>query len=116
MWGNLIFLNLFSFKKFPSFVVLFFVLLPNPSIAEKLLTKTEILKKSNECLNDLQYKVCVNLFLEMEKIQLVESDQNRFKCQGSILGLQTELIEAYFFKNLKKNKKGIMIPYVIKNC
>ena len=52
----------------------------------------------------------------MEKIQVVEYEQNRYKCQASILGLQTELIEAYYFKRLKKNKKGIMINYVIKNC
>ena len=52
----------------------------------------------------------------MEKIQLVESEQNRYKCQSSIIGLQTELIEAYYFRNFKKNKEGIMIPYVIKNC
>ena len=53
----------------------------------------------------------------MEKIQLVASDQNRYKCQASILGLQTELIEFYYFKKkLKNNKKAIMISYVIKNC
>ena len=52
----------------------------------------------------------------MEKKQLVESKYERYKCQGSILGLQTELIESYYFKKVKKNKKGIMIPYVIKNC
>ena len=52
----------------------------------------------------------------MEKMQLVEFEQNRYKCQVSILGLQTELIETYYFKKLKKNKKGIMIPYVNKNC
>ena len=102
--------------KFISFSPLLFFLLSNPIFAEQLLTKSEILKKSNECFKDFQYKVCNNLFLEMEKIQLVESEQNRYKCQGSILGLQTELIETYYFKKLKKNKKGIMIPYVNKNC
>ena len=51
----------------------------------------------------------------MEKIQLVESEQERYKCQSSILGLQTELIEAYYFKKVKKTNV-IMIPYVIKNC
>ena len=45
-------------------------------------------------------QVCKNLFLEMEKIQLVEFEQNRYKCQSSILGLQTELIEAYYFKKI----------------
>ena len=102
--------------KFISFSALFFVLLSNPIFAEHLLTKSEILRKSNECFEDFQYKVCKRLFLEMEKIQLVEYEQNRYKCQASILGLQTELIETYYFKKLEKNKKGIMIPYVNKNC
>ena len=52
----------------------------------------------------------------MEKIQSVESEQNRYKCQSSILGLQTEIVEAYSFKKVKKRKGLIMIPYVIKNC
>ncbi len=104
------------YKKFISFFPILFVLFSNPIFAEQLLTKSEILRKSNECFKDSQYKVCKNLFLEMEKIQLVEYEQNRYKCQTSILGLQTELIEVYYFKKLKNNKKAIMIPYVIKNC
>ena len=105
------------YKKFISFFPLVFVLLSNPIFSEELLTKSEILRKTNECFQNFQYKVCNNLFLEMEKIQLVASDQNRYKCQASILGLQTELIEFYYFKKkLKNNKKAIMIPYVIKNC
>ena len=93
-----------------------FVLFLNPIFAEELLTKSEILRKANECFKNLQYKVCSNLFLEIEKIQLVESEQKKYRCQASILGLQTELIEAYYFKKLNKNKNGMMIPYVIKNC
>jgi len=107
-------LTLFSYKKLMIYSPLLFVLLSNPIVAEQLITKSEILRKSNECFKDFQYKVCSKLFLEMEKIQLVESEQDRYKCQTSILGLQTELIEAYYFRNFKK--KGIMIPYVIKNC
>ena len=116
MLDDLNFLTFFNFKKFINFSPLFFVLLIKPIFAEQLLTKSEITRKSNECFKDLQYKVCNNLVLEMERIQLVESEQNRYKCQASILGLQTELIEAYYFKNLKKNQNSIMIPYVIKNC
>ena len=107
---------LFNYKKFIRFSPLFFVLFLKPIFAEQLLNKSEILRKSNECLNHLQYQICNDLFLEMESIQIVESEQNRYKCQASILGLQTELIEAYNFKNLKKNQNLIMIPYVIKNC
>ena len=109
-------MTLFSYKKFISFSPLLFFLFSNPIIAEQLLTKSEILKKSNECFKDFQSKVCIKLFLEMEKIQLVESEKNRYKCQGSILGLQTELIESYYFRNLKNKQNKIMIPYVIKNC
>ena len=109
-------MTIFSYKKLISFSIPWFVLFPNPIVAEQLLTKSEISRKVNECFKDLQYKVCSNLFLEIEKLQLVESEQKRYRCQASILGLQTELIEAYYFKKLKKNKKEIMIPYVIKNC
>ena len=108
--------TIFSYKKFINFSIPLFVLFLNPIFAKQLLTKSEILRKSNQCFNELQYKVCSNLILEIEKFQLVESEQNRYKCQSSILGLQTELIEAYYFKKLKKNKNGIMLPYVIKNC
>ena len=109
-------LNLFNYKKL-ILSLFFFVLVLNPILAEHLFSKSEILRKSNECFNDFKYKkVCKNFFLELEKIQVVESEQNRYKCQASILGLQTELIEAYYFKKLKKNKNGIMLPYVIKNC
>ena len=116
MWEGFNFLTFFNYKKFITFSSFFFVLLIKPIVAEQLLTKSEIPRKSNECFKDFQYKVCNNLFLEMERIQLVESEQNRYKCQASILGLQTELIEAYYFRNLKKNQSSIMLPYVIKNC
>ena len=109
-------MTLFSYKKYIRLTTLFLVLLSTPIFAEQLLSKSEILRKSNECFKDLQYKMCSKLFLEMEKIQLVKSEQNKYKCQASILGLQTELIEAYYFKNLKKNNNGIMPPYVIKYC
>lgn len=109
-------MTLFSYRKFISFSLPLFVLFLNPIVAEQLLTKSEILRKANECFKDLQYKVCSNLFLEIEKIQLVESGQKRYKCQASILGLQTELIEAYYFRKFKKNKNGMMLQYVIKNC
>ncbi len=109
-------MNLFSYKKFISVSSLFIVLFSNPIVAEQLLTKSEVLKKSTQCFKNFQYKVCSNLLLEMEKIQLFESEKDRYKCQASILGLQTELIESYYFKKSRKKQNGIMIPYVINNC
>ena len=109
-------LTLFNYKKFICLPPLLLVLFLKPIVAEQLLSNSEILRKSNECFKDFQYKICNNLFLDIEKIQLIESERNRYKCQSSILGLQTELIEAYYFKNLEKYQNSIMIPYVIKNC
>ncbi len=102
--------------KFIIFLCLHFVLLPNPGISGSILTKTELLKKSNECLKGAQRKDCKTLILHMEEMQIVEFERNRFKCQASILGLQTELLEVYFFKKVPKRLNGISIPYVIKNC
>ena len=85
-------------------------------MAETLPTKSKILKQSSECFKDSQNQVCKELVSEIEKLQLVVFDQSRFKCQSSLLGLQSEIIEAYFFKNFLKKRTSFMIPYVIKNC
>ena len=102
--------------KFIILLCLNFVLLPNPGISETILTKTELLNRTNECLRESQKKRCKKLILHMEKMQIVEFERNRFKCQSSILGLQTELIEGYFLTTVPKSRNSISIPYVIKNC
>ena len=93
-----------------------FLLLSNWAIAETIPTKSNILKKSRNCIKESQTKACKELVSEIEKLQLVEFDQNRFKCQSSLLGLQSQIIEVYFLKNLSNEKISFMIPYVIKNC
>ena len=101
--------------KFLIFLHLIFLLFEQ-SFAENISTKTEILKKSKYCFNDPQKQICKDLILEMERTQVFEFEQNRFTCQSSILGLQTQLIEAYFFDKRSKKRNGKMFPYVIKNC
>ena len=93
-----------------------FLLISNPVLAEIIPTKSYILKQSSVCFKDSQTQVCEELVSELEKFQLVVFDQNRFKCQSSLLGLQSEIIEAYYLKNFLKNRVSFMIPYVIKNC
>jgi hypothetical protein len=85
-------------------------------LAETLPTNSKILRQSSECFKDSQNPVCRRLVSQIEELQLVEFDQNRFKCQSSLLGLQSELIEAYYFKKSSKETIPFMIPYVIKNC
>ena len=104
------------FMKFLCFFCLNFFLISNSCVAETLLSKSDILRNANKCFQDSQNQECRKLILKMEQRQLFEFEQNRFKCQASILGLQTELVEAYFFEKIPKNGDGIMIPYVVKNC
>tara|TARA_Y100000991_G_C21714680_1_gene239492 strand:+ start:297 stop:554 length:258 start_codon:yes stop_codon:yes gene_type:complete len=85
-------------------------------MAETMPTKSKILKQSSHCIKDSQNQVCKELVSEIEKLQLAVFDQNRFKCQSSLLGLQSEIIEVYFFKNFSNERISFMIPYVIKNC
>jgi len=99
-------------------IILFvkFLFLSNFLIAETIPTKSKILKQSSDCIRDSQPQVCKELVSEIEKLQLVAFGQNRFKCQSSLMGLQSELIEAYFFHDFYNERVSFMIPYVIKNC
>ena len=98
------------------FFLLYIFLISYQGIAGQLPTKDQILTNSNYCLRGIQDRLCEELISEIEKLQLVVFDQNRFKCQSSLLGLQSEIIEAYFFNNSSNERISLMIPYVIKNC
>ena len=85
-------------------------------MAETIPTKSRILKQSNDCFKDSRTQICKELVSEIEKLQLVVFDQNRFKCQTSLLGMQSAIIEAYFLKNFSNERISFTIPSVIKNC
>ncbi len=99
-----------------TFLFLKFLLLSNIVMAQTIPTKSKILKESSYCINDSQSQVCKDLVAEIEKLQLVVFDQNRFKCQSSLLGMQSAIIEAHFFENFSNERISFMITYVIKNC
>ena len=99
-----------------TFLFLKFLFVSNFVIAETIPTKSKILKESIDCIKDSQTQVCKELVSEIEKLQLVVFDQNRFKCQSSLLGMQSAIIEANFFRNFSNERISFMIPYVIKNC
>ena len=85
-------------------------------MAETIPMKSKILKKSSDCIKDSQTQVCKELVSELEKLQLVVFDQNRFKCQSSLLGMQSAIIETYFLKKFLNERISLMIPHVVKNC
>ena len=97
-------------------LLLNFFVVSNFVIAETIPTKFKILKEIRYCIKDSQTQVCKEFVSEIEKLQLVMFDQNRFKCQSSLLGMQSAIIEAYFLKNFSNERISFMVPYVIKNC
>ena len=102
--------------KYLTFLLLKFLLLSNFVMAETIPTKSKILKGSVNCIKNSQIQVCKELVSEIEKLQLIVFDQNKFKCQSSLLGMQSAIIETYFLKNFSNERISFMIPYVIKNC
>ena len=102
--------------RFLTILFLKFLLLNNFLVAEMLPIKSKILQDSNECIQNPQNQKCKELIFQIERLQLVMFDQNRFKCQSSLLGLQSQLVEAYFFKKFSTNRIPFTTSYVIKNC
>ena len=102
--------------KFLTILFLKFLLSSNFLMAETIQTKSKILKEASYCIKDSQAQVCKKLFFEIEKLQVLVFDQNRFKCQSSLLGMQSAIIEAYFLRNFSNERISFMIPYVINNC
>ena len=102
--------------KYLTFLLIKFLLLFNFVMAETIPTKSKILKEASFCIKDSQAQVCKELVSEIEKLQLLVFAQNRFKCQSSLLGMQSAIIEAYFLKNFSNERISFTIPFVIKNC
>ena len=102
--------------KYLTFIFLKFLLVSNSFMAETMPTKSKILKEASYCIKDSQAQVCKELVFEIEKLQLLVFDQNRFKCQSSLLGMQSAIIQAHFLKNFSNERISFTIPYVIKNC
>ena len=88
----------------------------NLVMAETIPTKSKILKEASYCIKDSQAQLCKELISQIEKLQLLVFDQNRFKCQSSLMGMQSAIIEAHFLKNFSNERISFTIPYVIKNC
>ena len=102
--------------KYLTLLFLKILFLSNFVIAETISTKSMILKESRDCIKNSQLQVCKELVSDIEKLQLVLFDQNKFKCQSSLLGMQSAIIEAHFLKNFSNERISFTIPYVIKNC
>ena len=81
--------------KYLTFFFLKFLLLSNFVMAETIPTKSKILKLSSDCIKDSKTQFCKDLVSEIEKLQLVVFDQNRFKCQSSLMAVSYTHLRAH---------------------
>ena len=78
--------------------------------------KNLLIVDSDFCFKKTSSKKCKELISIIETMQRVEYINASYKCQTSLLGLQTELIKKYYYKNKFEKFNQQIIPFVIKNC
>ena len=74
------------------------------------------LKEMKKCFKTENQDKCKEMILLTERMQLKEFYKGNLKCQTSLLGLQTALIQNIYFDREKDNISGKTIPSLIKNC
>ncbi len=77
---------------------------------------SSFLKEFKNCFETKNEDKCNKIILLTERMQLREYNEGNFKCQTSILGLQTELIRNIYFHGVKDNVFEKTIQSLIKNC
>ena len=70
----------------------------------------------NDCLEKGLMEKCNTVILEIENSQIDQYEKGNFKCQTSLLGLQTEIISRVYGSQNNRDFGGFTIPSVIKNC
>ena len=97
-------------------IVILLNVLPNSSFAAISIVNYLTLDELKTCLRKSNFEECQNLILIMEKLQIEESNKGNFRCQTTLLGIQTELIKNLYFEKNEVLLEPIIKPNLIKNC
>ena len=97
-------------------IVILLNILPNSSFASISIVSYLNLDELKTCLIKSNYEECQNLILIMEKLQIEASNKGNFRCQSTLLGIQTELIKNMYFEKNEIPLEPIILSYLIKNC
>ena len=97
-------------------IVIFLNVLNNSSFAEISIVDYLNLDKLKTCLRKSNFEECQNLILIMEKLQIEASNKGNFRCQSTLLGIQTELIKNLYFEKNEILLEPIIHSNLIKNC
>ena len=97
-------------------IVILLYVLPNSSFAALSIANYLNLDELKTCLRKSNFEECQNLILIMEKLQIEASNKGNFRCQSTLLGIQTELIKNLYFEKNKILPEQIIHSNLIKNC
>ena len=98
------------------FIVILLNVLSNSSFAAINIVNYLTLDELKTCLRKSNFEECQNLILIMEKLQIEASNKGNFRCQSTLLGIQTELIRNLYFEKNDIIPKPIVSTNLIKNC
>ena len=97
-------------------IMFFFNVLPHYSLAEINIIDYLNFEELKTCLRKSEFDECKELILIMEELQVEASNKGNFKCQSTLLGIQTELIKNLYFEKNEIPLEPIIHSYLIKNC
>ena len=113
------FIKKFFLKKKNYLIFLIFALLdvlPKYSLAEISIVNYLNFDQLKTCLRKSNFEECKKLILIMEKLQIEASNKGNFKCQSSLLGIQTEIIKNFYFEKNDTLLQTKIHSNLIKNC
>ena len=90
--------------------------LPKSSLAEISIVNNLNFEELKRCLGKSKFEECKKLILIIEKLQIEASNKGDFRCQSTLLGIQTELIKNLFFEKNEIPLEPIIHSNLIKNC
>ena len=97
-------------------IVILLKVLPNSSFAAISIVNYLTLDELKTCLRKSNFEECQNLILIIEKLQIEASNKGNFRCQSTLLGIQTELIKNLYFEKNEILLEPIIHSNLIKNC
>ena len=97
-------------------IVILLNVLPNSSFAAISIVNYLTLDELKTCLRKSNFEECQDLILILEKLQIKSSSNGNFRCQSSLLGIQTELIKNLYFEKNKILPEPTIYSNLIKNC
>ncbi len=90
--------------------------LPHSSSAEINIVNFINFEELKTCLRRSNFGECKKLILIIEKLQIDASNKGNFKCQSTLLGIQTEIIKNFYFEQNDNLPESKIDSNLIKNC